>query len=81
MVRDCISAGFPEAVFRIVVTHGGVHLLASNAGMSKAYNPQTITERLNNEFGSMCDEIKLNKNGLIPCPGTMQGGVLVRMLS
>ena len=25
----------------------------------------------------MCEEIKLNKNGLIPCPGTMQGGVMV----
>ena len=81
MVRDCISAGFPEAVFRIVVTHGGVHLLASNVGMSKAYNPQTITKRLNNEFGSMCDEIKLNKNGLIPCPGTVQGGTLVELLN
>ena len=80
MVRDCISSGFPEAVFRIVVTHGGVHLLASNAGMSKAYNPQTITARLNHEFGSMCDEIKLNKNGLIPCPGTVQGGTLVECL-
>ena len=71
---------FWKPLFRVVVTHGGVHLLASNAGMSKEYNPQTITERLNNEFGSMCDEIKLNKNGLIPCPGTVQGGVLVECL-
>lgn len=75
MVRDCISKGFPEAVFRIVVTHSGVHLLASSTDMSRECNPQTITERLNNEFGSMCDEIKLNKNGLIPCPGTVQVGL------
>ena len=38
------------------------------------FNPQTITQKLTETFGSMCDEIKLNKNGLIPCPGTMQGG-------
>ena len=45
------------------------------------FNPQTITQKLTETFGSMCDEIKLNKNGLIPCPGTMQGDVLVKMLS
>ena len=29
------------------------------------FNPQTITQKLTETFGSMCDEIKLNKNGLI----------------
>ena len=45
------------------------------------FNPQTITQKLTETFDSMCDEIKLNKNELIPCPGTMQGGVLFKMLS
>ncbi|MGN1190985.1 MAG: hypothetical protein ACI4SL_11400 [Candidatus Ornithospirochaeta sp.] len=81
MVGETISNAFPDARFRLVVTHGGVHMLASNEKMSKDYNPQTITQRLNDTFGSICDEIKLNKNGLIPCPGTMQGGVMVRIFS
>ena len=81
LIKATMTTAFPEATFRLVVTHGGVHMLASNTHMSKDSNPQTITQKLNETFGSMCDEIKLNKNGLIPCPGTMQGGVLVRMLS
>ena len=62
------------------MTHGGVHMLVANTNMSRFYNPQAITETLNKRFITMCDEIKLNKNGLIPCPGTMQGGVMVKFL-
>lgn len=81
LIKATMTTTFSEANFKLVVTHGGVHLLVSNTNMSKDYNPQTITQKLTETFGSACDEIKLNKNGLIPCPGTMQGGVLVRMLS
>ena len=55
-------------------------MLVANTNMSRFYNPQTITETLNKRFITMCEEIKLNKNGLIPCPGTMQGGVMVKFL-
>ena len=80
MVSETMKEKYPESVYKIIVTHGGVHVLVANTNMSRFYNPQTITEMLNKAFKTMCEEIKLNKNGLIPCPGTMQGGVMVKFL-
>ena len=80
MVSETMKEKYPESVYKIIVTHGGVHVLVANTNMSRFYNPQTITETLNKRFITMCEEIKLNKNGLIPCPGTMQGGVMVKYI-
>lgn len=79
-VSDAVRRVFPEGTFRTVITHGGAHLLVLKEGMSKSFNPVTIMKLLEETAGGSCDEIKLNQNGLIPCPGTIQGGKTVRLL-
>lgn len=77
LVYDSMTSKFPCEPIRIVTTHGGVHMLASNRTMSRECNPKTILDHLSAVFSSQCKEVTLNKNGLIPCPGTLQGGVMV----
>lgn len=79
-VTNAVRKTFPEGTFRAVITHGGVHLLVSKEGMSKTFNPMTIIKLFEDTVGKECDEIKLNQNGMIPCPGTLQGGKEVRLL-
>ena len=81
LVYDSMTRAFPYEPIRVIITHGGVHMLASNRNMSKECNPQTILQHLISEFKDRCKEVTLNKNGLIPCPGTLQGGVMVKYKS
>ena len=81
LVYDSMTRAFPYEPIRVIITHGGVHMLASNRNMSRECNPQTILQHLISEFKDRCKEVTLNKNGLIPCPGTLQGGVMVKYKS
>lgn len=56
----------------VVQTHGGYHLLIPKKNLSKGYNLQEILNTTKNKFDSK--EIVINKNGMIPLPGTYQGG-------
>ena len=81
LIYDSMTRAFPYEPIRVITTHGGVHMLASNRSMSRECNPQTILQHLISEFKDRCKEVTLNKNGLIPCPGTLQGGVMVKYRS
>lgn len=64
-----------------IVTRGGLHILLSTDNLKG--NPQLLVETLQKyvkENGGDYKEILLNKNEMIPLPGTYQGNKVVRML-
>ena len=67
-----------------VITHGGTHILlaAANNGtaFSKEFNPETLLKYLQSSFDDKTKEIIINRNGMIPLPGTMQGGFPVHFI-
>lgn len=76
ILLDEFKQNFPEAVFHILTTRGGFHLLVKKDNMSKEFNPETILNFLY-KYDSFCSEIKLCKSNFIPCPGTSQGDFIV----
>lgn len=56
----------------MIQTHGGYHLLIPKKNLTKGYNLQEILEKTKSKFDSK--EILINKNAMIPLPGTYQGG-------
>lgn len=67
-----------------VATRGGLHILLKTEDLrEKHYNPQILITRLK-EFvdkqGASYKEIIINKNEMIPIPGTFQGNFPVYML-
>ena len=72
---------FSGKTIKLITTHGGVHMLVRGSEMSKDYNPSVILGVLRAHLGTICKEINPNNNGLVPCPGTLQGGVLVEYRS
>lgn len=57
----------------LVKTHGGFHFLMRTEDMNKEYNPGIVQSKLTENFGDICKEIVINKNEMIPIPGTYQG--------
>lgn len=57
-------------------TRGGFHVLLSTEGapFNAALNPETILKRLQKRLEGQVKEAVINKNGMVPLPGTMQGG-------
>lgn len=76
-----VADQFSGKSIKLITTHGGVHMLVKGSEMSKDYNPPVILEVLRAYLDAVCKEINLNKNGLVPCPGTLQGGTLVEYKS
>ena len=64
----------------IIDTRGGIHFLCKVSDFNKEFNTNTILKALTDELGSLCKEIVLNKNEMIPIPGTYQGGYPVTMV-
>lgn len=56
-----------------VVTHGGYHVLVRKATLGKT----KLWERLKSLQTRSGAEVCINKNGMVPLPGTMQAGKLV----
>ena len=62
-------------------TRGGFHLLVSTEGniFNKDVNPITIRSSLEDVLKEASKEVVINKNGMVPLPGTRQGGHAVIM--
>lgn len=76
ILLDEFKQNFPEAIFHILTTRGGFHLLVKKDNMNREFNPNTILDFLY-KYDSFCSEIKLCKSNFIPCPGTSQGEFIV----
>ena len=73
------SLNLEESVKIVLVkTHGGFHFLIKNEHMNKEYNPGTVLNKLIDTFRD-CKEIVINKNEMIPLPGTYQALTPVKM--
>jgi len=82
-IRDIIrETGIVMTAVHPICTHSGMHLLIENdkAGYSKETNPETVVAALRIGLGTIAKEVTVNRNGMVPLPGTMQGGFPVRML-
>lgn len=57
-------------------TRGGFHVLLSTEGapFNAAVNPETVLKRLQKGLEGQVKEAVINRNGMVPLPGTMQGG-------
>ena len=68
-----------------IITHGGVHILLATAkngtAFSKEFNPDTVLKALQDSFSGMAREVVINRNGMVPLPGTLQGGFPVHFHS
>ena len=62
-------------------TRGGFHLLVSTERniFNKDVNPVTIRSSLEDTLKEVSKEVVINKNGMVPLPGTRQGGHAVIM--
>ena len=65
-----------------IKTRGGYHILLSTetAKFSKAVNPGSILSTLQQKLEGYVQEAVINENGMIPLPGTMQGGKPVSII-
>lgn len=63
-------------VIRIVETQGGFHFLSKMTGFNREWNPMIIVALLKEIFPE-ASEVKINEQGLIPLPGTLQNNKLV----
>jgi hypothetical protein len=67
-----------EGNFVEVETKGGLHILAKKSIIN--FNPIIIVDKLSVIFTS-AKEVNTNHNGMIPLPGTLQAGFLVKVLN
>lgn len=59
----------------VIHTHSGYHVMISNQNMKKdKTNLGSVIQRANENFGHIASEIVINKNAMVPLPGTYQGG-------
>lgn len=63
----------------IIKTYGGFHFLMRTRDMNKEYNPGVVVNKLSETFKDVCKEIVINKNEMVPIPGTYQGMKPVEM--
>lgn len=80
LLKQEFSQKFNKGRYFIVKTSGGFHILIFAEDLK--FNPNEFTARVEAMVGKeFCKEFVLNKNGFIPCPGTLQYGNLVRVLN
>lgn len=62
-------------------THGGFHLLVSTERntFDRDVNPVTMRASIETALKDVSKEVAINRNGMVPLPGTRQGGHPVRM--
>ena len=70
-IKD-LNINAEDAKIILVRTHGGFHFLMRTRDMDREYNPGIVQEKLAQKFGDICKEIVINKNEMIPIPGTFQ---------
>lgn len=71
--------GFKDSKIFGIATRGGLHILVRTEGLKD--NPEKLVKFINTYVraeGGSIDEIKINKNEMVPLPGTSQGGVTVK---
>lgn len=63
----------------IIQTRGGFHILINciENQFNKEINPESIRKNIENIVRDYSKEVVINKNGMVPCPGTYQGGYKV----
>lgn len=67
--------------FNIIKTKSGYHVLIDLESMNnKKFNLNKIIIELNEEAKNNGGEIIINSNGMVPFPGTLQAGELVKIL-
>lgn len=68
--------------YHVIETKSGYHVLLERETLKFNYNEQVATANYNatTEFGKEHVEVVVNKNGMVPVPGTMQAGHKVRFL-
>lgn len=67
--------------FFFIQTRGGFHILVSTVDnkFNSEINPNSLVLAVKDYCKSFSKEVVLNKNGMVPCPGTIQGGFEVYM--
>lgn len=76
------DAGLNMDAVHPIITRGGMHILieTASAGFGKTLNPPALALMLNERFKGRASEIAINRNAMVPLPGTRQGGFGVRLL-
>lgn len=85
-VEDTVSAIFLTMKLPLpvmIATRGGIHVLLNTetALFSKDVNPETILVELRHQLDGKTTEVVRNENGMVPLPGTMQGGFPVHFVT
>lgn len=82
-VKEILSTAakqmFGEGNYKLVKTGGGYHVPVRKEVIK--FNPQNYIDSCVELLGYTPKEFKQNKNGFIPCPGTLQYGKLVELIS
>lgn len=65
-----------KVIFHIIETKSGYHILIQKNTLNKEVRLYELVKETNNK----CKEVIFNKNYMIPVPGTLQAGKLVRII-
>jgi len=80
-VAEFLNDYLVECPYHIIKTHGGYHLLlhpsAITGGELFYKKISFLNEKVKNEGG----EVTINKNQMVPVPGTNQAGILVKIVT
>lgn len=79
LVKETADKLFGKGGYVIVDTSGGFHILVNVKKIT--FSPRDFTSEVEEKLGESCKECILNKNGFIPCPGTLQYGRLVKIVN
>ena len=67
--------------FHVVQTHGGYHFLVYREHLNNSnVKLHEVVKQLDNQLKPLGKECVFNGNGMIPLPGTLQAGKLVKLL-
>jgi hypothetical protein len=66
-----------EVVYMIIRTHGGFHVCIPKNSLGKT----NIYNKIQELHKQSKKEICINKNGMVPLPGTLQGGKEVKIIN
>ena len=78
---EAVLSGMGVERYVDITTRGGFHILVHTKenAFSKNVNPETILKALQKELAPYAKEVVRNGNGMVPLPGTRQGGAKVGM--
>ena len=78
---EAVLSGMGVRRYVGITTRGGFHILVHTKEntFNKDVNPETILRALQKELAPYAKEVVRNGNGMVPLPGTRQGGAAVGM--